>query len=219
MTSKAPRSSEVPSPDETHPFLPGRSPFRTKGSIYLGSQAFAEARTPGGWAAVVDQVRSRPALAQFASQHFLAASWYDALPLVELARAGARAANLPYANFAKQRTEWQAEHDVGGLYRFLLRLTSPEVVIDRIGRMSLQRFDFGTSHVEVVGDKRVRAVRGGVPRPFAPWQVAMSEPYTAHLMRLAGAHEPSFQAEPSFEVDGSAHGVTTVRIVFAGRWR
>jgi hypothetical protein len=204
--------------DETHPFSPGESPFRTKGSIYLGSQAFADERTPGGWAAVVAQVAHDQALARFAAQRFLAASWYDALPLIELARAGARAANLPYPAFARQRTEWQAERDLSGLYRVLLRLTSPDVVIDRIGRMSLQRFNFGTSRVEIVDEKRVRAVRGGVPRPFASWQVAMSEPYTTHLMRLAGARDPSFLAAPSFEVDGVAHGVPTVSIVFEGRW-
>jgi hypothetical protein len=205
--------------DETHAFPPGESPFRTKGSIYLGSQMFAEERVPGGWAAVVEQVGHDPALVRFARQRFLAASWYDALPLIELARAGARAARLPYPAFARQRTEWQAERDSSGLYRVLLRLTSPDVIIDRIGRMSVQRFDFGTSQVEVVGEKRVRAVRSGVPRPFAPWQVAMSEPYTAHLMRLAGARDPSFLAAASLEIDGVAHGVPTVRVVFEGRWR
>ncbi|HEU4413036.1 MAG TPA: hypothetical protein VFS43_47780 [Polyangiaceae bacterium] len=211
-------SNQTPA-DETHPFPPGASPFRAKGSFYLGSQEFAEERITGGWAAIVEQCRHTPALARFLGQRFLAASWYDALPLSELARAGARAASLPYATFTRQRAEWQAERDVSGLYRVLLRLTSPDVVIDRLARMVAQRFDFGSSRVEVVGDKRLRFVRAGVPRPLAPWQVSMSEPYTTHLMRMAGARDPSFLASPSFEVDGMAHSVPTVSIVFEGSWR
>ncbi|HEU4537736.1 MAG TPA: hypothetical protein VFS00_26630, partial [Polyangiaceae bacterium] len=78
--------------DESHPFRPGQSPFLTKGSIYLGSQEFAAARVAGGWDAVVAQTAHDPELQAFAGQRFLAASWYDALPLVALAKAGARAA-------------------------------------------------------------------------------------------------------------------------------
>jgi hypothetical protein len=204
--------------DETNPFSPGKSPFRTKGSIYLGSQEFAAARIAGGWPSVVAQAAHDPALKAFAEQRFLAASWYDALPLVELARAGARAAGLSFPAFARQRTEWQAEHDVRGLYRFLLRLSSPDIIIDRVGRMALQRFDFGSAKIEPLSERRVRAIRGGVPLPFAAWQVAMTEPYTLHLMRMAGARDAFFRAQP-FVVDGAAHGLPTVTITFAAGWR
>jgi hypothetical protein len=204
-------------PGEPAAFEPGDSPFRGKGLIYLASRQFAEQHVPSGWSRVLEQVRHEPALGRFLEQRFLAASWYDALPMAALTRAGARASGQSFAVFTKRRAEWQAEHDVRGVYQSLLRLTSPEIVVERIVRVTSQLFDFGAVDLERLGERHFRLVRTGVPRPLVSWYAAMSEPYCLRLLRLSGAHDPVFRPNPAAE-EGTTHGVPTLSIAYEARW-
>ncbi len=212
-------ADDAPEVDEASPFAPGESPFRGKGLIYLGSQRYAEDHLPRGWGAVLDQLRGEPALVEFLSQRFLAASWYDALPMAALTRAGARAAGLSFNAFSKRRAEWQAEHDARGTYQTLLRLTSPEVVVERVVRVTGQYFDFGSARFERLGERHFRVVRDGVPRPLYAWYAAMSEPYCLRLLRLAGARDPVFRPAPPAPPDGLDRGLPTMSIAYEARWR
>jgi hypothetical protein len=199
-------------------FEPGQSPFRGKGLIYLGSQEFAEKHLPGGWATVLEQLRAHPALVRFLEQRFLAASWYDALPMAHLTRAGARAAGTSFASFSRRRAEWQAEHDAHGVYRTLLRLTSPDVVVERIVRLTPQIFEFGTTTFERLGDKHFRVTRGGVPLPLVDWYTAMSEPYSLRLLTLSGAQQPVFRPDAVAPPDAIEHGMPTKTIAYEASW-
>lgn len=200
-------------------FEPGESPFRGKGLIYLGSQEYAEKHLPGGWAAILEQLESQPSLARFLGQRFLAASWYDALPMAPLTRAGARVASTSFAAFSRRRAEWQAEHDANGVYRAVLRLTSPETVVERVVRLTPQLFDFGTIAFERLGEKHFRVTRTGVPLPLVEWYAAMSEAYCMRLLNLSGAHQPTFRPDPLGPPDGLEHGMPTKTIAYEARWR
>ncbi|HEU4412681.1 MAG TPA: hypothetical protein VFS43_45980 [Polyangiaceae bacterium] len=212
-------AGDAPGEGELATYPPGTSPFRGKGLIYLASKQFAEQQLPGGWAGVLDHVRYDDELTRFLGQPFLAASWYDALPMAPLTRAGARAAGLSLAVFSRRRGEWQAQHDVRGVYQTLLRLTSPEVVVERIVRVTSQLFDFGSARLEQLGERHFRLVRAGVPRPLVSWYAALSEPYCLRLLRLAGAQDPVFRPDPVVADDGIAHGVPTFSISYEARWR
>jgi hypothetical protein len=202
--------------DEGRPFPLGASPFRTKGLFFACSQQHYDERVRGGREAFYATLTD-PALRAFASQRFLASSWYDTMPLPALARAEARALGLPLAAYFRERIAWQVHHDIRGPYRFLLRLLSPETVALRLPRLVAQYSNFGSAEAHLASERRVYGERRGVPRPLAAWYAAFGETYGRHIMELAGAQACSFRALPP-EADGTAHGCPTVTIAYDIRW-
>src|ERR1700748_3163446 len=107
------------------PFAPGTSPFRVKGSVYLATHEFFAQRVRGGMDTLYAELRNEPALLAFMQQKFLPSSWYDVLPVAQLIEAEARAMGVPLGQYLRVRTRYQADRDIAGVYRFIMRLVSP----------------------------------------------------------------------------------------------
>src|SRR6185312_17279254 len=103
----------------------GESAFHVKGVIYLGTRAFFDAQVPGGYAGLVSAIHD-PALRAFFTQPFLASSWYDVLPVAPLIEIEARVMGLSLEDYLGRRTLFQADRDMGGVYKYLLRAAYPE---------------------------------------------------------------------------------------------
>src|SRR5271165_5876625 len=110
---------------EQLPFVAGTSPFRIKGVAYQGHVDYAARFIPGGERAVIEGFRD-PGLRAFFEQQFLAASWYDVLPIVPVWHVCARLLDQNPTDFLKVRTRHQALRDINGIYRFILKLASAE---------------------------------------------------------------------------------------------
>ena len=103
------------------------SPFRTKGTLYLGTKSFFEKSVPGGVEALRRSIGEGPLL-EFFDQPFLNSGWYEVINVPKLVAAEAAAMRLGERQYLRHRTEWQVEQDMGGVFRFLLRVLSRPLV-------------------------------------------------------------------------------------------
>src|SRR5690242_15864350 len=136
-------------------------PFRTKGLTWKGAREFYDRVVPGGAAAVARACG--PELRPFLEEPVLPSSWYDVLPIVKVAATAAKLAGKPADVMVRENAAFVARRDMGGVYRFILSMVPPDTVALRLGRLSLQYFDFGTEKSERRGPKEVRTTRTGIP--------------------------------------------------------
>jgi hypothetical protein len=170
---------------EAPPMTAGSSPFHIKGVAYIGHTEYADAFIPGGSAAVVTSFRDA-ALRDFFGQRFLAASWYDALPMVPVWHACARILGQAPTDFLRIRARHQATRDIHTVYRFILKLVSAQAVALRVPHLVQRYFDFGTVESVVVRPGLVRASLQGVPTYLSQWLRTVSETYLEVALELAG---------------------------------
>jgi hypothetical protein len=196
---------DPPADIEALPFVAGTSPFHLKGVAYQGHTAYADHFIPGGARAVAAAFRD-PALRTFFEQQFLAASWYDALPIVPVWHVCARLLEQNDSDFLRIRTRHQAERDIGSVYRFLLKLASAESVAVRVPLIVQRYFAFASTDASVVSPGLVRVLVKGVPSLLVPWLRIVSETYVRVALELAGAKFVQILRLPSGP-SGEAHGV------------
>jgi hypothetical protein len=198
-------------------FRPGTSPFRTKGNVYRALFESADARVPGGRAAVLALIDD-PDLRAFYEQPFLAASTYDILPIIPYGMAGAKIVGLSYTEYVRRGAEFTAKRDMHGIYRVLLRLASPESVLTRLPRILSQYFDFGKIEGRFSSAKSYEATASGMPRPLSIWLTSIAHGFVPVVIGRAGARDISIQIRPPTD-SSVAHGVTLVTTSFEVTWR
>jgi hypothetical protein len=167
------------------------SPFRTKGVLYLGTQTFFHENSPKGIEAVAEQLPAGR-LREFVTQRFLAGGQYEVMVVPALIAAEARAMRTSLDRYLLQRTRWQAEKDIHGVYRILLKLTSPEAVVARLPKVITQMFNFGAPVVEVLGPKRAQVLVTGIPAALIPWLQFGFRVYCETAVELAGGKVASY---------------------------
>ncbi len=199
------------------PFPIGESPFHVKGGVYLGTQKYFASQVKGGLDALWAQIED-PQLLAFIQQKFLPSSWYDVLPVYELIRAEARAVGgLTIARYLVERAKFQVEQDIGGVYRFLLKIVSAESVAMRLPRMLTQVLDFGAHEAERVGPDRVDAHVTGYPAMLWDWYSTAFQVYSERALTLAGARDAAVRVRPA-EPDGERDGVELIKFSLECRW-
>lgn len=184
---------------------PGQSPFRCKGIIYLGTREFFAKQGPDAFDRLVASIAD-PELRAFFTQPFLSACWYDVLPVATLIELEARSLGLNLVEYLRQRTTFQADRDIRGVYRFLLAVASPNMVAPRLAKLLSQVFDFGTASAVCVGDGRWRYRFTGWPRSLHVWFRTALDIYARHALTLAGANLIRFSMSPLSDA-GVQHGV------------
>jgi hypothetical protein len=197
------------------PFPIGESPFRAKGVLYRGTQEFFAENVRGGLDTLQQQLGEGP-LASFIAQKFLPASTYDALPIPALIRAEADACGLSLPLYMQRRTRWQAENDMNGVYRLLLKVTSAETIAVRLPRVLSQMFNFPQPVTEIVGNEALTQMTG-VPEVLASYFEMAVGSYAPALLELSGAKRA--KAELSKTVpSGMQHGLRIVELHFRASW-
>jgi hypothetical protein len=169
-------------------FACGQSPFRVKGLVYGAARECYDQTIRGGSDVVAAMIESAP-LRAFFEQTFLPGAWYDALPMVRISAVAARAAGRMHAALVRGNAAWVAARDVRGVYKFLLQLASPEMVALRLGRVSMQYFDFGGAEGKMIKDKVLESHRFGIPAPMAQWFIHAAEGFTPVALELTGARD------------------------------
>jgi hypothetical protein len=197
----------MPARPDAAPFAPGEAPFHIKGVAYTRSLAYIDGRVLGGRAAVLGAlVAGDAALRRFFEQPFLASAWYDVFPLVALFGAAARRVSVPSVTFLREVSRHQASEDIHGIYRFMLKLVSPERIIERLPRVAAQYFDFVTAEVRKLGARSYESIGHGVPAPLLDLYMAVTENFLLVALETAGAKNPRNIWSPS-EPEGEAHGL------------
>jgi hypothetical protein len=196
-------------------FAFGESPFHVKGVLYLGTQSFFESNMKGGVATFAADIADSE-LRAFITQKFLPSSWYDVMPVPALIAAEARALRMPLEAYLLHRTRWQAKKDLGGVHGWVLKVASPELVVERLPRVFVQMFDFASIESSSVEMRHAKMDLKGVPQPLVPWLETALGVYADTALKLAGAKkvESAFAAEPVSE----RAGVPIVKIRLEVAW-
>lgn len=189
----------------------------------MGTKAFFAAKVQGGldelYRAIDDD-----ALRTFIQQKFLPCAWYDVLPAVPLIRAEAKAMHHTVRRYLQIRSGYQAEQDLGGIYRFLLRVAATESVAMRMPQLFTQIFDFGSSDAELEEPGHVIGWVRDFPAALHEWFAIALEAYTLTALRLTGARDctvSSRKVDATHAGHGPAHAggipLSSLRIDF--HWR
>jgi hypothetical protein len=164
----------------------GTSPFHVKGVLYLGTQKYFQTEVPDGLARLAATLDD-PSVRDFIQQKFLPSSWYDVLPVAALIRAEAEVCHQTVPSYLRKRAAFQAREDISGVYRWLLKLASPETVALKIPRLLTQIFDFGDSFTERLEDHVVHIELREFPAVLTEWYSTAFEVYAETALGLAGA--------------------------------
>jgi hypothetical protein len=191
------------------PFRPGEGPFRVKGVAYRGHLEYVSKHVPGGVEEMMRGFRD-PALAEFFAQKFLPSSFYDIIPLIVAGYVCARQSRKTFSEFIRIRSRYQAERDVGGIYRLLIKLISPMHVIERLSALQAQYLDFALGSVELVGERHILLQRPQLPAMLAGWTATVIETYVDVLLTRSGAKDVLARPRPLVP-DGQVHGVAAVK--------
>jgi hypothetical protein len=198
------------------PLPVGTSPFHVKGHVYAKMLEDFAVNVPGGIDAVIARAGDA-AIARFASQRFIASSWYDALPMLPLSFAHARLLGVPYHQHLRDRGRYIAERDVPGIYRFLLKLSTPEMVMRRLPRAASQYFDFGPADVAFYGSRHAVTVHSGIPEPLVPFIATTTEGFVAAALEMAGAGRVNVRCVDT-EGGPERAGIATFKVRLEATW-
>jgi hypothetical protein len=193
------------------PFPPGEGPFRIKGGAYRGHLDYVAEHLPGGVEEMLHGFRD-PALAPFFTQKFLPSTFYDIIPLVVAGYVCARQSRKTYSEFLRIRGRYQAQKDIGGVYKFLLKMVSPMSAVERLPVLMAQYLDFASDrHFEKLGDTKVELSCRGIPLLIAPWFSTVLEAYCDVVVSAAGGKGVLTRVVLPHEPDGVVKGVPAVR--------
>jgi hypothetical protein len=194
----------------------GDGVFRIKGNVYVGILEFCDARVPGGRAAVLAQV-SDVATSAFLKKPLLAASYYDCFPVLTLCEAAAKVAGMPVLAFHQAFSEAQAKRDISGVYKMMLKLATPEMVMHRVPKLATQIFDFVTTTVKELAPGHWLSDIRGVPEAMAPAFQTLSTAFIVAILGHAGAKGIEHRWLPPV-VEGEKHGVKLMQLQRELKW-
>jgi len=184
----------------------------------MGTKAFFAAKVPGGLDELY-RVIDEPELRAFIQQKFLPCAWYDVLPAVPLIKAEAKAMRHTVRRYLQLRSGYQAEQDLSGVYRFLLKLASTEGVALRLPQLFTQIFDFGSSEATVVEPGHVTASVKNFPAVLYDWFASSLEVYAATALRLTNARDCTVVARRIDSARGAATATLLASMQLDVRWR
>jgi hypothetical protein len=202
---------------EPVPFAIGQSPFHCKGVSYRNVRLFLDASLEGGHERFLAGLRNSE-LRAFLAQPFLPSSWYDALPMIPFAHDAARQRHTTTPQLMRELATFSIKRDASGIYKLLLKFTSPESLLERSTHTARQYFDFVLSEFELVGPKCYRLRHSGIPAVLAPLYMSLVEGYVDIGLEMAGARDVR-QHWDKPEAMGMAHGVAVQRLAREIRWR
>jgi hypothetical protein len=197
-------------------FAPGDSPFHGKGTVWVGIRGFVEARVDGGVDKVVEALED-PALGAFFSQMFVTNGWYDIMPIMRISQVIGEVMGVGQMEYVRQSATWHADQDLKGVYKLLGKLPSPIAVCRRFASMSSQMWNF--VNIEIVREDacKVESYATGIPQVLAPWWLRAAECYTNVVLKASGAKNGRVLWQRP-QPDGSAHGMTLVRVPAVTAW-
>jgi len=194
----------------------GTGPFHVKGVLYLGTQKYFQSEVPDGIARLVATL-DEPSVREFIQSKFLPSGWYDVLPVAPLIRAEAEVCHQTVPSYLRKRAAFQAREDLEGVYRWLLKLASPESVALKLPRLLTQIFDFGDSYTERLEEHVVHIELREFPAALTEWYSTAFEVYAETALGLAGAKNVSLvlRATPTSH---HASGVPLVTLTGDAHW-
>ncbi|MDC3952982.1 hypothetical protein [Polyangium jinanense] len=192
------------------PFAPGTSPFRCKGVLYVDTLDFLDENVRGGRAVVLDRV-TNAALREFLGRPFVVGGWYDLFPLLAMHGSASVVMAQPFLEMIRMVSRARIPRQFTKLYRFLLKMASPEMTMRNLSRIVGAYYDFVRVDVAEVRPKTFVLSASGVPSIAAPAYMVATEFGVVHALELAGARRVRHRWLSQVP-EGRAHGMDVVRV-------
>jgi hypothetical protein len=178
---------------------------------------YFERAAPGGRAELLHEIRD-DATREFLSQTFLLGSWYDVLPTQPACQAASRVCKQPMMDLTRKMAAEAAQRDINGIHRLLLKIASPEMVVERIPSAAKQYYNFVDSTVEKLGRNHYIATGEGIPAGIVTLYMAVTEAFILRALELAGARNARHIWHPLKPI-GNRHGVAVVQLRREIEWK
>lgn len=200
-------------------FAFGASPFRAKGITYTEALLYYSEVIPGGRSALKEALhrQTQGSADTFFEQPFLVGGWYDALPLIDLHQAAAGLLRRPALEVIKDLAKWQMPRQIHGIYRFFLKLSSPDRILENLPKTAKQYYDFIEVSVIKLGPKSYETRARGLPEPFTPGYMVASEVSILTALEIAGVKGVRHRWKMR-EPDGERAGVKLLSVGRELRW-
>ncbi len=195
-------------PTFLHP--PGDGPFLARGVVYVATLTYVKKKARGGLEAVLAHVEDAR-VTGFFDQLFIAAGKYDIAPLIALHAAAADLEATTAERFCHARSRESAEHDIKGIYRMLLRLSSTTKVAEKLPQAFNRYFSPCRCGASDVVDGRLVASFARFPESTARWYVAAVEGFVSRALEMAGAKNVRFQWS-NVRADENVEGIATLAL-------
>ena len=195
---------------------PGETAFKVKGLAYRGHLEYTARFVPGGIEAHNAAFQDHR-VARYFEQPFMAASTYDVIPLAQGGVVCGELTGLGFRRFLSIRSKIQAEADIRGVYKYLLKLVSTEAVALRLPKLIAQYFDFLQTEITERGPSRIRGIQHGAPEVLAPWIAIVSHAYLATILEQTGA-KPTRLDITRGAPEGERGGLPLIGIEFHIEW-
>jgi eukaryotic-like serine/threonine-protein kinase len=195
----------------------GQGPFRVRGLAYGTMLDFVDKRLPGGRAALRAELGARDPYAPYLDQLFVASADYDMSPLVRLYVALARLKGMPVSAFVERRSSSSAVSDVQGVWKPLLKTTSPEAMAKRLPLAFNRYFQPCEAHALSVEPGHFEGELTKLPAPMAGLLVSSTAGFVTSALQLAAARDPRVVFHRT-EPDGELSGVPLLRCRFSSTW-
>jgi hypothetical protein len=187
------------------PFSIGNSPLTIKGVAFRGVLAAYERVLPGALRRITEATRDAN-LAHYLGQDFIANASYDVFALVETTRTVSEILGVPAHVITFRLSENQAESDLAGVYKLLLRAFSPMQIIGKLVRVTDIYFNFAPASAREVRPGVAEFVRTGFPAVLLHWYMPVAEGYLRVALARTGAK--NIRAEALAEPEaGTQHGL------------
>lgn len=159
-------------------------------------------------------------------QLFLVGADYDVSPLCRLFCAAAQVRGQDVARFVEKRAQQSAKTDVHGMWKPLLKTSSPEAMAERL-HIAFNRY-FRTNTTDLkdtaceartisISKGRFEAELGGLPAPMAGVHAWSTRGFVTAALAQAGAHEPTITLDAS-SPDGRLFGIPLLRVRLVSTW-
>jgi hypothetical protein len=199
-------------------FALGEGPFRARGAAYEGSLAYADKKLPGGRAAIATLLGAADPYLPYFDRIFVVSGAYDASPLVRLNVALAERARVAPAAFVEAIARKGAERAVHGIYKPMLKTSSPEAMATRLFLAFNRYYEPTEARTIRVEPGRFEGELVRVPSQMNGLYVASTTGFVSTALELAGAAEARVDW-PETAPDGELQGVRIERARFVATWR
>lgn len=194
--------------------LPETAPFMARGILYSAVLTYLRDKHPGGIEPVKNLLGAH---ADQTGRLYLAASEYPIGGLVRISTAAAEASRRELFPFIRERAAATAEADLRGIYKLLLKITSPESTAGHLWKAFNRYFTPCTADTRDLGRGRLAASLHGIPSCIDGWYVASTEGFVSRAIELAGAKNIATTWSAP-QPDAPRQGIPTSRIDFDVRW-
>lgn len=191
------------------------TPFRVKGLVYKATRGYFDKNLGVGYDALLSALPAP--LREFMDQPFLSGNQYEVMLMPDLINIEARVAGVSSEVYLRSRTRWQAEKDLGGVYKLIARVAPPSVVVRRVMVLLPQILNFGSAHVTSERPSQVCVELRSIPIPLVAWLERVVVVYAQTCLEFAqakGVRVSVLPRSPGVE----NQGYPTMSLHFEVRW-